>query len=103
MLAQHGLVGARIANIRLQMLTGHGSSAAFVSAGAVAVYFVIEQVGYAPFAFAIATPVGYFLALWLWLGALNVMLFDLECRERPASGARVLLVPRVLALLAIVI
>jgi hypothetical protein len=91
--------------MRLQWIAGHGSSAALVSAGAVAVDFAIEQVdssGYAP-AFAIATPVGYFLALWLWLGALNVMLFDLERRERPASGARVLLVLRVLALLAIVI
>jgi hypothetical protein len=91
--------------VRLQWNAGHGSAAAFVSAGAVAVYFAMEQVdfsGYAP-AFATATPVGYFLALWLWLVALNVMLLDLERLERPASGARVLLVPRVLALLAIVI
>jgi hypothetical protein len=60
--------------MRLRWIAGHGSAAAFVSAGAVAVYFAIQQVdssGFAP-AFAIATPVAYFLALWLWLIGLHL-------------------------------
>jgi hypothetical protein len=90
--------------MRFQWIAVHGSSAACVSAGALAGLFVAEQVentfGYG-IAIGMAAFVAYFLALFLWLGAFNVILFDLERRERPVSGTRVLLIPRVLAMLAI--
>lgn len=90
-----------------QRLAGHGSSAAFVSAGAAAVVLLTWNLernltSYAPIETAIAVTVGYFLALFLWVGAFNVILFDLEYREGPAANIRWLRIAGFTARLAIV-
>ena len=93
--------------VKLQRLAGFGPIAAFVSAGALFVLFVIEE-----FSNAILTVIGsvayvtqaivLFLLLWLWVAALSVVTFDLEWIEHPKTSTRTLQVARGLTFIAMV-
>ncbi|HEX2682133.1 MAG TPA: hypothetical protein VHQ03_12685, partial [Candidatus Dormibacteraeota bacterium] len=76
--------------MRLQRLAGFGPIAAFVSAGSLFVFFVLEEFGTAlltssPGAY-VAVAIVFFLALWLWVAALSVVAFDLEWIEHPKTS-----------------
>jgi hypothetical protein len=78
--------------MKLQKLAGYGPTAAFVSAGSLFVFFFLLLFGYPIFNAVPALTVPIFLvwfsALWLWLGALAVLVFDLEWLEHPATSTR---------------
>ncbi|HEX2646074.1 MAG TPA: hypothetical protein VHO95_02505 [Candidatus Dormibacteraeota bacterium] len=78
--------------MKLQRLAGYGPAAAYVSALALAAFFLILITGNAiaqavPVLIAPMTVV-YLLALWLWLAAFAVVVFDLEWLEHPATSTR---------------
>lgn len=78
--------------MKLQRLAGYGPTAAYVSAGALFLFYFILVFG-TPIAQAapgIAVPmtIVYILTLWLWLAALAVVVFDLEWLEHPATSTR---------------
>ena len=90
--------------MKLQRLAGYGPTAAFVSAGSLLVFFVLGSM--APvlvkvFPYVLLAIV-FFLALWLWVAALAVVVFDLEWIEHPATSTRWFLVGRWATLLAMV-
>lgn len=76
--------------MKLQRLAGYGPTAAFVSAAALFLFFFILVFGtpIAQNAPGIAVPmtIVYFLAFWVWLGGLAVVVFDLEWLEHPATS-----------------
>lgn len=76
--------------MKLQRLSGYGPTAAFVSAASLFVFFVILILGtpIAENAHGIVVPmtIVYFLAFWVWLGGLAVVVFDLEWLEHPATS-----------------
>lgn len=78
--------------MKLEKLAGYGPAAAFVSAGSLFVFFFLLLFGYSIFTavHALTFPVYlvWFLALWLWLGAMAVLVFDLEWLEHPATSTR---------------
>lgn len=89
--AQAPRVGENAA-MKLQRLAGYGPTAAYVSAGSLFVFFFILIFGY-PIAqaaawIAIPMTIVWFFALWLWVGALAVVVFDLEWLEHPATSTR---------------
>lgn len=93
--------------MKLQRLAGFGPIAAFVSAGALFVLFVIEE-----FINAILTVIGsvpyvvqaivFFLLLWLWVAAVWVMTFDLEWIEHPKTSTRWFQIARGVTFIALV-
>jgi hypothetical protein len=78
--------------MKLQRLAGYGPTAAYVSAGALFVFFFILVFGnpIAQAAPGIAVPMTllYIFALWLWLAALAVVVLDLEWLEHPATNTQ---------------
>lgn len=76
--------------MKLQRLAGYGPTAAYVSAGALFMFFLILVFGtpIAQSAPGIGVPLTilYFLAFWAWLGGLAVVVFDLEWLEHPATS-----------------
>lgn len=76
--------------MKLQRLAGYGPTAAYVSAGALFIFFFILVFGtpIAQTAPGIGVPltIVYFLAFWAWLGGLAVVVFDLEWLEHPATS-----------------
>lgn len=76
--------------MKLQRLAGYGPTAAYVSAGALFIFFLILVFGtpIAQSAPGIGVPLTilYFLAFWAWLGGLAVVVFDLEWLEHPATS-----------------
>jgi hypothetical protein len=80
------------ADVKLRRLAGYGPTAAYLSAGSLFVFFFILILCY-PIAQAaswdaIPMTIVWFFALWLWLGALAVVVFDLEWLEHPATSTR---------------
>ena len=78
--------------MKLQRMAGYGPTAAYVSALSLALFFFILIAGNAiaqavPALIAPMTVV-YLLALWLWLAAFAVVVFDLEWLEHPATSTR---------------
>ena len=76
--------------MKLQRLAGYGPTAAYVSAGALFIFFFILVFG-TPIAqsapgIGVALTIVYFLAFWAWLGGLAVVVFDLEWLEHPATS-----------------
>lgn len=95
------------AAMKLESLAGYGPTAAYVSAGSLFLFLFILIFGY-PIAQAapwIATPmtIVWFFALWLWLGALAVVVFDLEWLEHPATSTRWFQVAHWATLVALVV
>jgi len=83
---------SRIPAMKLQRLAGYGPTAAYVSALSLALFFFILITGNAiaqavPALIAPMTIV-YLFALWLWLAAFAVVVFDLEWLEHPATSTR---------------
>ena len=78
--------------MKLQKLAGYGPTAAFVSAGSLFVFFFLLLFGNAIFTAVPALTFPIYLvwvfALWLWLGALAVLVLDLEWLEHPATSTR---------------
>jgi hypothetical protein len=78
--------------VKLQKLAGYGPTSAFVSAGSLLVFLFILIFGYSiqKAAPVLGFPIDilWLLALWLWLGALAVVVFDLEWLEHPATSTR---------------
>jgi hypothetical protein len=78
--------------MKLQKLAGYGPTAAFVSAGSLFVLFFLMVFGNPIFtavpALTIPIYLVWLLALWLWLGALAVLVLDLEWLEHPATTTR---------------
>lgn len=76
--------------MRLKKLAGHGSTAAFVSAGSLFVFLFLLLFGYPIFnavpALVASVFVVWFWALWLWVGAFAVLVLDLEWLEHPATS-----------------
>ena len=95
------------AAMKLQRLAGYGPTAAYVSAGSLFLFFFILIFGY-PIAqaaswIAIPMTIVWFFALWLWLGALAVVVFDLEWLEHPATSTRWFQVAHWATLVALVV
>lgn len=95
---------AQNAVVKLQRLVGFGPVAAFVSAGSLFVYLFIGTMAAVliktfPYALLVAV---FLLALWLWVGALTVVVFDLEWIEHPATSTRWFKVGRWATLVAMV-
>lgn len=92
--------------MKLQRLAGYGPAAAFVSAGSLLLFFVIAQFGLliAQAVPGIYVPLSiiFMLALWLWVGALAVVVLDLEWLDHPATSTRWFQVARVATLIAVV-
>jgi hypothetical protein len=91
--------------MKLQRLAGYGPTAAYVSAGALFVFFSILIFGtpVAQNAPGIAVPmtVVYIFALWVWLAALAVVVLDLEWLEHPATNTRLFQVAHWTALVSV--
>ncbi|HXN90851.1 MAG TPA: hypothetical protein VN906_05140 [Candidatus Sulfotelmatobacter sp.] len=78
--------------MKLQRLAGYGPTAAYVSALSLFVFFFILILAYpisqaAPGLATVLTVI-WFFALWLWIGAFAVVVFDLEWLEHPATSTR---------------
>ena len=76
--------------MKLQRLAGYGPIAAYVSAGALFIFFFILVFG-TPITqstpgLGVPLTIVYFLAFWGWLGGLAVVVFDLEWLEHPATS-----------------
>src|SRR5256884_7882107 len=83
---------AHNSTMKLRRLAGYGPTAAYVSAGALFVFFFILIFGTpisqnAP-GIAVPMTVVYIFALWVWLAALTVVVLDLEWLEHPATHTR---------------
>ena len=78
--------------MKLQKLAGYGPAAAFVSAGSLFMFFFLLLFGNAIFTAVPALTFPIYLvwvfALWLWLGALAVLVLDLEWLEHPSTSTR---------------
>ena len=72
--------------MKLQRLAGYGPIAAFVSAAALLVVAVIQQVMVPPSIF-VATAIAFLVLIAIWVGALTVTLFDLEWLENPKTNS----------------
>ena len=76
--------------MKLQRLAGYGPTAAFVSAGALFIFFFILVFGtpitQSASGLGVPLTIVYFLAFWAWLGGLAVVVFDLEWLEHPATS-----------------
>ena len=76
--------------MKLHRLVGLGPVAAFVSAGALTLFFFVLVFGnsIAQAEPAIAFPLGilWFLSAWMWVAAFAVVVFDLEWLEHPATS-----------------
>lgn len=76
--------------MKLHRLAGYGPIAAYFSAGSLLVFFFLQQFGaaLAQVAPGIYVPMAvvFFLALWLWVGSLAVVVLDLEWTEHPATS-----------------
>lgn len=76
--------------MKLQRLAGYGPPAAFVSAAALFVFLFFEQfgsaIGQSSSAVYVLVVIVFVLALWLWIAGLNVVVFDLEWMEHPATS-----------------
>jgi hypothetical protein len=71
--------------MKLQRLAGYGPIAAFVSAAALFVVAIIQQVMIPPSIFLV-TAIVFLILLTTWVGALAVTLFDLEWLEHPKTN-----------------
>ena len=76
---------AHNSTMKLRRLAGYGPIAAYVSAGALFIFFFILIFGTpisqnAP-GIAVPMTVVYIFALWVWLAALTVVVLDLEWLE----------------------
>ena len=71
--------------MKLQRLAGFGPATAFVSAVALVVTAVFQQVTLPP-GLLVAEEIVYLLAFFVWVGSLTVTLFDLEWLEHPATS-----------------
>jgi hypothetical protein len=71
--------------MKLQRLAGFGPVAAFISAIALVVVAVFQQVSIPPSAFVPAV-ITFLLAFFVWTAGLTVTLFDLEWLEHPATS-----------------
>ena len=93
--------------MKLQRLAGFGPLAAFVSAAALFVFLTLEQfgsaIGQGSSAVYIRVVIVFVLALWLWIAALNVVVFDLEWMEHPATSTAWFQVARWSTLVALVV
>lgn len=92
--------------MKLQRLAGYGPLAAFVSAGALLVFLVLEQTSYAiattaPSLF-VPIAITFFVAQTVWVAGLAVVVFDLEYLEHPSTSNPWIRVAQVAALVALV-
>jgi hypothetical protein len=71
--------------MKLQRLAGYGPIAAFVSAAALFVVAIIQQVMIPPSIFVV-TAIVFLVLFTIWVGALAVTLFDLEWLEHPKTN-----------------
>lgn len=85
--------------MKLQRLAGYGPIAAFVSATALFVIAVIQQVMIPPSIFLV-TAIVYLVVIATWVGGLTVTLFDLEWLEHPKTNTGLFRVALGAALLA---
>jgi hypothetical protein len=85
--------------MKLQRLAGYGPVAAFVSAAALLVVAVIQQVMIPPSIFLV-TAIVFLVLLTIWVGALAVTLFDLEWLEHPKTSTSLFRVALVASLVA---
>jgi hypothetical protein len=76
--------------MKLKNLAGYGSTAAFVSAGSIFVFVFLLIFGFPIFnavpALTLPVFLVWFVALWLWVAALAVLVLDLEWLEHPATS-----------------
>lgn len=93
--------------MKLQRLAGYGPIAAFVSAAALFVFLFLEQfgsaIGSSSAALYTVIVIIFVLALWLWIAALNVVVFDLEWLEHPKTSTPLFQVARIASLVALVV
>lgn len=87
--------------MKLQRLAGYGPVAAFVSAVALVVIAVIQQVAIPPSLF-VPTVITFLITFFIWVGSLTVTLFDLEWLEHPATNTPLLRVAQGAILVAMV-
>lgn len=92
------------AHVRLQRLAGFGPIAGFVSAGSLILFlfvgtFAPALVKTSPYAFL---AIVFVIALWVWVAALAVLVFDLEWIEHPATSTRWFQIGRWATLVAVV-
>ena len=71
--------------MKLQRLAGFGPAAAFVSAVALVVTALFQQVALPP-GLLVAEEIVYLLTFFVWAGSLTVTFFDLEWLEHPATS-----------------
>ena len=96
---------AHNSTMKLRRLAGYGPIAAYVSAGALFIFFFILIFGTpisqnAP-GIAVPMTVVYMFALWVWLAALTVVVLDLEWLEHPATNTRLFQVAHWTALVSV--
>lgn len=93
--------------MKLQRLAGYGSTAAYVSAAALFLFYFILVFGtpieQAAPAIVVPMTILYILSLWAWLGGLAVVVFDLEWLEHPATSTAWFQVAHWATLVALVI
>lgn len=89
--------------MKLQRLAGYGPIASFVSAASLLVFFVIQQLPpTATQSVYVPVEIAFLLALFLWVAALTVVVFDLAWLEHPATSTRWFRVAQVALLVAMV-
>src|SRR5256884_9593418 len=93
---------AHNSTMKLRRLAGYGPIAAYVSAGALFIFFFILIFGTpisqnAP-GIAVPMTVVYMFALWVWLPALTLVVLDLEWLEHPPTNTRLFQVAHWIAL-----
>lgn len=92
--------------MKVRRLAGYGPIAAYVSAGSLLVYFILQQTGTlivsaAPFLF-VPLAIAFVIALFVWVAGLAVAMFDLESLAHPATSTASIRIARFTTLVALV-
>lgn len=87
--------------MKLQRLAGYGPIAAFVSAGGLFIFGVLQEVPVPANLVNVALPLD-FLSMFAWAGGLTVTVIDLQWMEHPATSTRWIKAALVAAIVATV-